>query len=184
MKKILSLIILFTLLGCASYRPGMLPYHRASKHKNAETKQDVTAAVKFFSCEEAAKMFDCNMCRKKIEPVFIAIENNSSKKYSFKKSQINRNFLTAGKTAKKCYYRHGWRVILLGLFEPMMGNVRRTNRKIKADYALKEIKDGVIQPFEKISGVIFISKMYNMEIISIPLVGQEGEESLLFEFNQ
>ena len=185
MKQLAIVFLMIVLGGCATYRPGELPYHESSMHQNAQTKKDVTVAVKVYGCREMAEVFDCGMCKRRIEPLFIAVENNSSNSYFFERKAVDRNFIAAKVASKKCARRHGGRVFIYGIFEPIIGNVRRVNRKMKEDYTVKEITDGVISPGEKISGVVYVPiSLQKKAFVSVPLVDQETNERLVFEFER
>ncbi len=193
---LLIIPVLLLTSGCASYRFGRLPSPYIQDQPNAITQNGVSAAVNFLSVSEALATFDCEMGPRKINPVFIIIDNKSNVAYSFRKADVDTSYLSAEEVAKKCarstmtrvatYGILGLVVILWVVFIPMaigeMINCPRINAQMRSDYLGNEIADTTIGPGRSISGVMFVAPFRSGELSTIPLVNREPGEKLLFQF--
>ena len=182
--------------GCASYRFGRLPSPYINDQPNPITQKDVSVAVKIFSSSEALATFDCEMGARKINPVFIVIDNKSSTAYSFRKADVDTSYISAEEVAKKCarstmgrvasYGILGVLVIAWVIFIPMAIaeaiNCPRINAQIRSDYLGNEIADTTIAPGRSISGVMFVAPFRSGELFTVPLVNRDTGERLLFQF--
>ena len=182
--------------GCASYRFGRLPSPYIMDQPGSITQKDVAVAVKFMSCSEAETTFDCEMGKRKINPVFIVIENKSNITYSFRKADIDSSYLAAEEVVKKCARSTMGRVATYGLlgliviawivFIPMAIaeaiNCPRINSQMRSDYISHEIADATIAPGRSLNGVMFVAPFRSGEAFNIPLVNRDTGEKLIFQF--
>lgn len=199
-KKIICLLLIVPFLsltsGCASYRFGRLPSPYIMDHPNSITQKGVSVAVKFMSSSEADTSFDCEMAPRKINPVFIVIENKSNSTYGFRKADVDSSYLSAEEVARKCarstmgrvlsYGALGLVIILWIVFIPMAIaeaiNCPRINAQMRNDYISNEIADATIGPGRSLSGSMFVAPFRSGEAFNIPLVNRETGERLLFQF--
>jgi len=193
---LLIIPILSLTSGCASYRFGRLPSPYIMDHPNSITQNGVSVAVKILNSSEALATFDCEMGPRKINPVFIVIDNKSNAAYSFRKADVDTSYLSAEEVAKKCarstmgrilsYGALGLIIILWIVFIPMAIaeaiNCPRINAQIRSDYLGNEIADTTIAPGRSISGVMFVAPFRSGELFTIPLVNRNTGERLLFQF--
>ena len=200
LKKVFCSLLIIPVLsytsGCASYRFGRLPSPYIIDHPNAITQKDVSVAIKIMSSTEALATFDCEMGPKKINPVFIAIDNKSASTYSFRKADVDSSYLSAEEVAKKCARRTMGRILsygVLGLvviawivFIPMAIaeaiNCPRINAQMRSDYLGNEIADTTIGPGRSVSGVMFVAPFKSGELFTVPLVNKDTGERVLFQF--
>ncbi len=182
--------------GCASYRFGRLPSPYMGDQPNAVTQNDVSVAIKIMSCSEGLAVFDCEMCKRKINPVFIIIENKSGNTYSFRKGDIDSSYLPSEEVFKKCARSTMGRLAPYGLlalcpftwivFIPMfiseVINCPSINSRMRSDYTSSEIADSTIGPGRSISGVMFVAPFKSGELFTVPLVNKETGERVLFQF--
>ncbi len=182
--------------GCASYRFGRLPSPYINDQPNPMTQNNVSVAIKILSSSEALATFDCEMAARKINPVFIVIDNKSNTAYSFRKADVDTSYLSAEEVAKKCARSTMGRVAsygLLGVFIiawivliPMAIaeaiNCPRINAQMRSDYLGNEIADTTIAPGRSISGVMFVAPFRSGELFTVPLVNRDTGEKLLFQF--
>ena len=198
--RIISFLLVIPVLlltsGCASYRFGRLPSPYVNDHPNPMTQGGVSVAVKYFSTSEALTAFDCDMCPKKINPVFIVIDNKSNTAYGFRKADVDTSYLSAEDVAKKCarstmgrvagYGALGLFIILWIVLIPMAIaegiSCPRINAQMRNDYLGNEIADTTIAPNRSISGVMFVAPFRSGEMFTIPLVNKDTGEKLLFQF--
>jgi len=177
---IIVLISIFT-SGCSSYLPGRLPSSFAEDYPNVIVKNNVSVAVKIFTCNESREAFDCELCDMNIQPIFIAINNKSNQQYSFKKEDINLKFIESKDVAKMCarsWFEHFF------LWPPVLVRSRKINREMREDFIEKEIKDSSILPKTDLTGMFFVSPMKSGEKLTIQLINRETSERVVFEFNK
>jgi len=198
--RVISCFLIIPLLsltsGCASYKFGRLPSPYIVDQPNAITQKDVSVAVKFMSSSEALAIFDCEMNKRNISPVFIVIENKSSNSYGFRKADIDSSYISGEESAKKCarstmgrvvtYGALGLIVILWVVFIPMaigeMINCPRINAQMRTDYTSNEIADATIGSGRSLSGVMYVAPFKSGTAFTIPLINRETSERLLFQF--
>ncbi|MBN2483906.1 MAG: hypothetical protein JXD21_06885 [Candidatus Omnitrophica bacterium] len=198
-----QVVTYFTLLcfvistsGCASYQFGRLPSPYVIDHPQSITQNDVSVVAQVMNCDKAVTTFDCEMCEKKIQPVFIVIDNKSDSTYSFAKGDVVSHYLTAEEVAKKCARSTMGRVLSYGflglfiitwiIFIPMAIaeaiNCPKINSRMRADYADSEIPDATIGPGRSLSGIMFVPQFTSDDKLIIPLVDRATGERLLFRF--
>ncbi len=199
-RKIVCLVVAFSILtvtsGCASYKFGRLPSPYIIDQPNATTQDSVSVAAKFMDSLEALTIFDCEMNKRNMSPVFIVIENKSSNSFGFRKADVDSSYVSGEEAAKKCarstmgrvvtYGVLGLVVILWIVFIPMaigeMINCPKINAQMRTDYCSNEIADATIGPGRSLSGVMFVKPFKSGEAFTIPLVNKETGQRLLFKF--
>lgn len=198
--RVISCLLIIPLLsltsGCASYRFGRLPSPYIADQPNAITQKDVSVAVKFMSSSEAVAIFDCEMNKRNISPVFIVIDNKSINSYGFRKGDIDSSYISGEESAKKCARNTMGRVVTYGVlgaivilwivFIPMaigeMINCPRINAQMRSDYTSNEIADTTIGPGRSLSGVMYVAPFKSGTPFTIQLMNIETGERLLFQF--
>jgi len=185
--------------GCASYRLGRLPSPHISDYPDSITQKNVSVAIKAIDPFEATDTFGCEMVPRKINPVFIVIDNKSNDVYAFKKADVDPNYLSAEQVAKGCagsrMARVQERLLSFGIVEfAIMWIVLvpraivdaitcpRRNAQMERAYLRNEIADTAIEPGRSINGVMFLAAISSGGLFSIPLINRETKERLLFQF--
>lgn len=199
-KKIIGILVIvsFSSLtsGCATYKFGRLPSPYIIDYPNSATQKDVSVAVKFLNPIEALSVFDCEMDKRDMAPVFIVIENKGQDSYSFKKADVDSSYLSGEEAAKKCSRSTMGRVVTYGalglfviawvVFIPMaiaeMINCPKINAQMKTDYCTNEIPDTTVGPGRSLSGVMFVTPFKSADPFVIPLVNCQSGQKLLFKF--
>ncbi len=200
LKRAICLVLCISVLsltsGCATYKFGRLPSPYVIDQPSSVTQKNVAVAVKFMDSAEALAVFDCEMDKHKISPVFIIIENKSSETYGFRKADIDSSYLSGEEVAKKCARSTMTRVLTYGalglvviawiVFIPMMIgemiNCPKINAQMRSDYCGNEIADATIGPGHSLSGVMFVAPFKSGEQFTIPLVNKETGERVIFRF--
>ena len=184
-KRIVLFLIPISLIaiisGCGAYYPIRLPSNYVEDYANSVKLKDVSVVVKFFDCDDAKETFGCNMCTRKVQPVFILINNKSNVAYGFRKANIDSNYIYAEKAAKKCARN---KIIHGGPWPPLYVRIHKINDNIRKDYLAKEIVDVYVEPGRILSGVIFINPFKSGEKLNIPLINRKDGKRLVFEFQK
>ena len=166
------------LSGCGGYFPEKLPGEYIEDHPDSVRLGDVFAFAKIFDCTEAKSTFSCDMCKKGVQPVFIVMDNKSDVTYRFRKANVDSGYIYAEKAAMSCALSH----MKGGIWPPAHVRINKINQGIMKDYTAKEIGDGLVEPGQALSGVMFIEPIENGERIDIPLISREDGERLMFQF--
>jgi len=74
----LALAVLLSQLGCASFQPGTVEEVGFLERAETQVRDDLRITVAVPSQEETRELFDSKLYKKKIQPVWVEIENKSS----------------------------------------------------------------------------------------------------------
>jgi hypothetical protein len=200
--KIISLVLCFSIMGCATYRAGKLPSSDITTYPHAVEKNGVKAAARVLRGESARAAFDVPLLKKGVQPVFLVIANKSSRTYLLEKSLISEGFIPAREVFKKFeksvasrYVGYGsgvfigtfiilWPLIFLAI--PMVltaQNAKRWNEDLERDLSDKEIPDGAILPHRSRAGVIFLPLKEELTSVTLTLADSGGGDPLVFELS-
>lgn len=180
-KNVLIAMFMFALVGCTTYIPGRLPSQFADDYPNVIKKNDVYVAVKIFNDQESLETFACETYKKELQPIFIAIRNNSNSTYSFSKLNVEPVYIEAEKAGPKCH--RSW-LIGGGVWPPTLVRNNKVNKRIDVDYIAKEIKDASISPKQELSGILFVKKSEEAKQVTVLLKNRDVEERLSFVFEK
>jgi len=215
MRKIFCLMLCFALTGCASmhspYQIRRLPQADVAAFKDFRKQNDVTVAIKVLDQKEAGAVFYVPLQELGIQPVLVAVRNDSSKTYHFEKETIlprplkaleiyKQRKLTGSLTGEglKLFMPRswgttqeeiGWNVMFI-LFSPllipsfMLSDLSEAqwNADFRRDLMKKEISDGPVLPGTSKQGLIYMSSKEVWGIIRVELSDPAGSEPLVFNF--
>ncbi|MEE9615145.1 MAG: hypothetical protein V3W31_09420 [Thermodesulfobacteriota bacterium] len=205
MKKMFaSLTILFILAGCATHdavRPTSL-LHTPSAHENKVIESDIEL---FFSPyrtkEENEQFFGVDLVKHEVLPAQMALINNTDATLQFTNQKIllidpdgeEYQPLTLDEVmerAKKSFWRTaGWGVAfgLIGAIPSAM-NVSKANKKIRADYDARIMKDAKLVHGATTEGTLFFSLSKDARsldgfILSVALENPDEDGAIVIEYN-
>lgn len=203
-KKVVCCLVIVPLLslssGCASYRIGRLPSSHINDYPNSIIQKNVSVAIKTIDpYEEAEDTFGCDMAPRKINPVFIVINNKSNDAYGFRKADVDSSYLSAEEVAKSCagsrlgrakgrllgFGVAGLAIMWIALIPMSIVDLftsPRRNAQMRKAYLRNEIADTTIEPGRAINGVMFATSIRSDKLFTIPLINRETGERLLFQF--
>ncbi len=192
---VICLVASFFLEGCATYHAGLLPTKDVMNYDNRQSQDNVYVIAKFLDTRETKQIFQFDLISRGIQPVFIVMDNRSPKTYDFKKSDINKQIMSAQEVADKCKFSTVGRATtygVLGLFiwpfliPAVVDGVgsSQANTKIENDYAYKEMQDGRLMPNGLMNGVVFVPKMKEGEDFTIRLKDVDTNGILRFSFQK
>ena len=155
---VLFLFLSLTLYGCASFNPRPIdevPF-KARAQTQSENNVRVTAAV--LSAKEAKAVFDLDLYKKGIQPVWIEIENNDEERVWFAPVGVDRDYFSPLEVA---YMHHR-------TFS------KETNYRIDKYLHDQGIR-GQIEPGRVKSGFVFTYLDLGTKIVNVDLVGEDHE---------
>lgn len=195
MKKVIA-IVLILLTGCASYTSVLLPQRDVTSLGQYQEIDKVYAGVKFLDRAEVKRYFDADLIEKGIQPIYVTIENNSNKTYSFSKTNVGIPSLDSVEASKKgarnTLARAGapgvislfvlWPLAIWAVGDGIASS--KANKHLRADYESKEIADGSIRPMQSKHGVLYAPVLKSGEEINITLIEMETKEKIVFRFTK
>jgi hypothetical protein len=162
-----SLFILLTLtfFGCATFNPR--PIEEGAFLDRSQTKSDgkvkVTAAV--LSKEESRELFGINLTKKKIQPIWLEIENNDKVPYLLFQSHLDPYYYSPAEVA----------YINRFTFSPS------TNREMEKHFRKIGIYD-YIEPGMTVSGFSYVHYEPGSRTVNITLLGPKKTKWVTFFF--
>ncbi|MEW6101861.1 MAG: hypothetical protein AB1481_06175 [Candidatus Omnitrophota bacterium] len=192
---ILSLAMLLSSFGCASYRPAGSPSEDISFYPNKKEQAGLSIAIKLLDAKETRGTFKRNIHKKQVAPAFIIIKNDSQNVYKLKKGLNEQGLFSANEVADKGKFQVFWRaalfspfiisIILWPLLLPAivggLGTVN-ANKSMREDYVNKEISDEEIHPGESLAGFLYFDSGSISKGLRIELTDVVTKEPIVFEF--
>ncbi|MGD8985414.1 MAG: LssY C-terminal domain-containing protein [Desulfobacteraceae bacterium] len=154
----LLVVWLLTVFGCASFNPRPIeevPFKARAKTKS-ENNVRVTAAV--LSAEESKAVFDLDLYKKGIQPIWIEIENNDEERVWFAPVGVDRDYFSPLEVA---YMHH-------------RAFSKETNYRIDK-YLHEQGIRGHIEPGRVKSGFVFTCLDLGTKIVNVDLVGEDHD---------
>ncbi|MGM0440362.1 MAG: hypothetical protein ACQEP8_04525 [Chlamydiota bacterium] len=197
MKKIIVVISMITILlqGCASYQASALPSADVMSFSNNQEQDNLHAAVKFFNAAESKKMFGTSDVYSRYQPVYIVIDNRTKDAYEFKKRMLNKTTIPAEEVAAECGFSTAGRATAYGvaglfvwplLIPAVVDGVgsANANERMGNDYMNKEINDERIPSNGLLTGIAFLEKMKDGELLVMRMRSVDDSSIKLFEFKK
>ncbi|MBD3231511.1 hypothetical protein GF322_02500 [Candidatus Dependentiae bacterium] len=182
--KMLSLLFLLSLTGCAKYDSRSLPKMEGEEY----TVDNIQVSKKILTEHEVREIFgrdsSTEFNKKGIQPVILNIKNKTDKKYIFKSDDIDLKMKNPDAVAKMLHKKTSLRVVgwsILGLFvwPCFIGaaidgvSSKNYNKDLDKDMATKALYPHEIikiRPNEKISKIIFVAKDNFVSKLNLRLV--------------
>ncbi|MGD9041605.1 MAG: LssY C-terminal domain-containing protein [Desulfobacteraceae bacterium] len=155
---VLFIVLSLTASGCASFNPrpiDQVPF-KARAQTKSENNVRVTAAV--LSAEEAKAVFDLDLYKKGIQPIWIEIENNDEERVWFAPVGVDRDYFSPLEVA---YMHH-------------RSFSKETNYRIDK-YLHEQGIRGHIEPGRVKSGFVFAYLDLGTKIVNVDLVGEDHD---------
>jgi hypothetical protein len=157
-----ALASLLLICGCATFDP--VPHEEAPFHERAQTQTrgDVTVSASVLTKQETRKAFDITMENKKMQPVWLRIENRSKSEFIFLMVGLDPDYFSAFETSRKNHF-------FLGGGE---------NEKMD-DYVYDQKLRINIPAEATVEGFVYTNRDKGIKVVNVDLVGDEE----LLEFN-
>jgi hypothetical protein len=155
---VLFVVLSLTVYGCASFNPR--PIDQVPFKERAQTQSEnnvrVTAAV--LSAEESKAVFDLDLYKKGIQPIWIEIENNDEERVWFAPVGVDREYFSPLEVA---YMHH-------------RSFSKETNHRIDQYLHGQDIRS-TIEPGRVKSGFVFTHLDLGTKIFNVDLVGEDHQ---------
>ncbi len=130
-----------TVVGCRTFSPTPMDEVGFKKRAETQSKDGVTASVVVLTAEEARATFDCKLNKKKIQPVWIEITNDTEDEMLFMPRSIDPEYFAPLEVAQKTSWR--WS--------------KKANHEKKWFY-YEHTMPFVIPPGETVSGFVYTNR--------------------------
>lgn len=97
--------LLAMVVGCRTFSPTPMDEVGFRQRADSQTKEGVTASVVVLTAEEAKAAFDCKLYKKKIQPVWIEITNDTEDEMLFMPRSIDPQYFAPLEVAQKTSWR-------------------------------------------------------------------------------
>ena len=185
MMRLISFLgfFIFSLVFCtaeclsSSIDNAYLPSRDISIYKNIKTIDGVSVAVDIFDTAKIKQTFGVDLIRKKIQPLYVIIQNKSSSRHWFSKAGSDKTFIPSGEVPRMVYEGVFSRFLKGGTFGMLKwpflvpgamidkGKSGIITRRIKNKASLEEIPDVYIEPGGEIQGMMFVSVKPDNKIV-------------------
>ena len=155
--------------------------------------QGVTVEVQLIDAEQTANIFGVDLLRKGVQPLLVKIHNDSARRYQFKKSQVDAQYIPAAEAAKQAYDNPvavGGRVVARTLFliPRLIFKSRGTpqerpllNAEVQASFVREEISDRDIRAKSSLAGLMYIKPLASGAHLTLTLIDVAAQAPLTFE---
>ena len=180
--------------GCAGYKAVSIPKLQPEFAVNAQKQNDVWVAVHVLTADDCHRYFDYDIIGEGYQPIQIAVDNQSKEIWLLAKDGISQPSVPPEEVAQKCHRSTVGRataygvgaLILWPLAVPaIVDGVKSSNAntRMDSDFAAKGLQDTVIQPFNNMSGIIFVPVAECRPDLTINLINRQTHDKLSFTFN-
>ncbi len=178
MKKILLIVLLLGLTGCATYKSQVVNVEPIDVYKNRVTVSDITVAAEAFEAPDKVKSaFYIDVTQKDIRPVHLFIANGPADDVRITRAQITLAD-SAGNEAKRVNAAYvfdrfeknelAYAFWGFGIFSYM--SAEKANEKMKADWHEKEFEEERTLPVKRnASGFVFFETKNHLSGMTLRL---------------
>jgi hypothetical protein len=85
--------------GCASFKPAPPDYQPQLERVQTQTNGPIVASVAVLSRKEASRMFDLPLHKKRVQPVWVRLENHDTNAYYFLPASLDPNYYSPAEVA-------------------------------------------------------------------------------------
>ncbi len=104
-RAALSCMALVCVFGCRTFSPTPMDEVGFKQRAETQTREGVTASIVVLTAEEAKAAFDCKLYKKKIQPVWIEITNDTEDEMLFMPRSIDPEYFAPLEVAQKTHWR-------------------------------------------------------------------------------
>lgn len=155
---VLFVVLSLTLYGCASFNPRPIDEVPFKVRAQTQSQNNVRVTAAVLSAEETKAVFDLDLYKKGIQPIWIEIENNDEKRVWFAPVGVDREYFSPLEVA---YMHH-------------RAFSKKTNYKMDKYLHDQDIR-GNIDPGRVKSGFVFTNLDLGTKIFNVDLVGEDHE---------
>jgi len=149
--------------GCASFNPTPMEEVGFMERAQTKTNNGITVTVSVLSADEAAAVFDTKLYKKKIQPIWFEVTNETDEPYGFLPRSVDANYHSALEVAQKSLKT--W--------------AKKSNQRKREFYYRKQMPFQ-LPPGQTQSGFVFGDRSKGVRWMVVTVIGQNTAE--YFEF--
>ena len=154
-RIIATATVFMAIVGCRTFSPIPMDEVGFKQRADSQTEAGVTARVVVLTAEEAKAAFDCKLYKKKIQPVWIEITNNTEEKMLFMPRSVDPDYFAPLEVAQKTSWR--WS--------------KKANLEKKLFY-YEHNMTFLIPPGETVSGFVFANRSKGVRWVLVEVFGK------------
>lgn len=190
-RHILTYSVLILISGCAHYNPSTLCMLSTETAIPAKNNPDVLISWKPFNEDDCLDYLDRDVLSEGYIPVQVTIRNNSQDPLYLSPDNFSVPLSSPNEVSRKVHTSTCGRIVAWGvggliffpLFIPaVLDGIKsiEANHALDADYAVKSLKEQVIQAYSVFNGLVFVPKQYANHKIEMYLVNQKTSQKVAF----
>jgi len=147
--------ILTLAVGCRTFSPTPMDEVGFKERAESQTESGITARVVVLTAEEAKAAFDCKLYKKKIQPVWIEITNDTEEEMLFMPRSVDPDYFAPLEVAQKTSWT--WS--------------KKANRE-KKRYYYEHNMSFLISPGDTVSGFVFANRSKGVRWVLVEAFGK------------
>lgn len=158
-----GILILSSSTACRTFKPTPIEQVPFRERAQTQARRGVTVTVSVLSAEEAEAVFDVNLYKKKIQPVWLEITNGTDQMLWFLPRSVDPEYHSAFEVAQKSHWT--WS--------------KKANLAKREFFFLNQIPYD-LPPGETVSGFVYGNRNIGVRWVAVTVIGERSAES--FEF--
>ena len=155
---VLFVVLFLTVYGCASFKPRPIDQVPFKERAQTQSQNNVRVTAAVLSAEETKAVFDLDLYKRGIQPIWIEIENNDEERVYFAPAGVDPNYFSPLEVAYPYHYTFS----------------KETNHRMDKYFHDQGIR-GNIEPGRVRSGFVFTNLDLGTKIFNVDLVGEDHE---------
>ena len=156
-------IILVSLTACRTFDPTPMDQVPLKERAQSESRDGITVTISVLSAEEAEAGFDVKLYKKKIQPIWLEITNETNQTLAFLPRSVDREYMSALEVAQKSHWT--WS--------------KKANRA-KRQFFYTSQMTYELPPGETVSGFVYGNRDKGVRWVTVTVIGERSAEH--FEF--
>ena len=162
---LLASALVIGLAGCRTFSPAPIDQVSFTERAQTQSRNGITVTVAVPSAEEARALFDVKLYKKKIQPIWIEIDNATGEPLAFVPRSVDPEYFSALEVAQKSHWT--WS--------------RKANRE-KRRYFYDHRMQYRLPPGETTSGFVFGNRDLGARWVRVTVIGEHSAEHFEFVF--
>ncbi len=162
---VVALVVIVGLVGCRTFSPTPVEQVPFRERAQTQSRDGITVTAAVLSSDEARAIFDVNLYKKKIQPIWIEIENATGETLAFLPRSIDPEYLSVLEVAQKSHWT--WS--------------KKANREKRAYFYDHRMRYR-LPAGETVSGFVFSNRDLGARWVRVTVIGERSAEHFEFVF--
>jgi len=156
-------VVFFSIVGCASFSPTPIDEVGFKDRATTQSKNGISVTIAVLSAEESKAVFDTKLYKKKIQPIWVEVTNETDELHAFLPRSIDPNYHSALEVAQKSFKT--W---------------SKKSNQSKREFYYRNRMPFELPPGETHSGFVFGDRSRGVRWMVVTVIGENSAET--FEF--